>query len=123
MSIFATIAEQRIREALQRGELDNLPLQGQPLPREDSSDVPEELRMAYKVLKNAGYLPEGLELHREIVTLRELLDSCSDPEETAATRRKLSLRQLQLDLLMEKNGRNLACREYAEALNRRLLRK
>lgn len=121
MSIFARVAEQRIQEALQRGDLDDLPLKGQPLPREDLSDVPEELRMGYKVLKNAGCLPEELQLKRELVTLRDLLAACADPEERATYRRRLSQRQLQYDLLMERKGRNLAYQEYAEQLAARLL--
>lgn len=122
MSIFATIAEQRIQDAIRRGELDDLSLQGQPLPREDLTEVPEELRMAYKILKNAGYVPEEITLQKEIVSLRSLLEACTeDAEEHAALRRRLSLRQLQFDLLMEKNGRNPALQEYSTALTRRLL--
>ena len=60
MSMFARIAEQRIQEAVARGELDNLSLKGEPIPLEDLSAVPEELRMGYKILKNAGVLPEEL---------------------------------------------------------------
>ncbi len=122
MSIFATIAEQRIQDAIRRGELDDLSLQGQPLPREDLTEVPEELRMAYKILKNAGYVPEEITLQKEIVSLRSLLEACTeDAEEHAALSRRLSLRQLQFDLLMEKNGRNPALQEYSTALTRRLL--
>ena len=121
MPLFASIAEGRIQEAIQRGDLDDLPLKGQPLPREDLSDVPEELRMGYKVLKNAGCLPEELQLKRELVTLRDLLAACADPEERAACRRRLSLRQMQYDLLMERKGRSLAFQEYREPLATRLL--
>ena len=69
MSIFASIAERRITEAIQNGLLDDLSLKGKPIPREDLSAVPEELRMGYKVLKNAGYLPEELQLRQEILSL------------------------------------------------------
>lgn len=121
VSIFAYIAEQRIQEAIQRGDLDNLSLRGQPLPREDFTAVPEELRMAYKVLKNAGYLPEEVQLQQELLSLHNLLDACMDAMEEQTVRRRLSLRQLHLDLLMEKKGRNLATQEYAGALTSRLL--
>jgi hypothetical protein len=121
MSIFASIAERRIQEAIQRGEFDNLTLRGQPLPREDLSAVPEDLRMGYKILKNAGYLPEELQLHREMLTLKDLLSTCNDPQEQAAVRRQLTLRQLQFDQLMERNGRNLAVQEYQPVLTARLL--
>ena len=49
MDILARIAEQRIREAMERGEFDNLPLHGQPLKLDDLTSVPEHLRMGYKI--------------------------------------------------------------------------
>lgn len=57
MHAFESIAEQRIQEALVRGELDGLPGEGQPLDLDDDRLVPEELRMVYRVLKNSGYVP------------------------------------------------------------------
>ncbi|GAA5785616.1 DnaJ family domain-containing protein [Chitiniphilus shinanonensis] len=64
------LAERRIAEARDAGELDNLPGSGRPLPAEDIDPlVPEHQRMAYRVLKNAGYLPPELQLHAEAVEL------------------------------------------------------
>lgn len=40
------MAEQKIAEAIKKGELDNLPGAGSPLLLDDDSDVPAELRMA-----------------------------------------------------------------------------
>jgi hypothetical protein len=57
MLLFELIAEQKIREAIERGELDDLPGQGRPLDLTDDRLVPEELRMAYRLLKNAGFVP------------------------------------------------------------------
>ena len=52
------IAEQRIAEAVSQGELDNLPGAGQPLDLDDAL-VPEDMRMANRILKNANIpLPE-----------------------------------------------------------------
>lgn len=120
MSILALIAERRIQEAIRNGELDDLALKGQPLPNEDLSHIPEELRAGYKILKNAGYLPEELQLQQELLTLRGLVAQCADPEKKKEAERKLSLRQLQYDLLMERNGRQVGYQEYAEQLTRRL---
>ena len=58
MDAISIIAEQRIREACERGAFDSLPGAGKPLELEDDSHIPEDLRMAYKLLKNAGYVPE-----------------------------------------------------------------
>ena len=122
MSIFARIAEQRIQEAMMRGELDNLSLKGEPIPVEDLSTVPEELRMGYKILKNAGVLPEELELRREVVSLQGLLDACRDEEERQAVRRRLTFRQLRYDMLMEQRGRSSAWLQYETAVEERLAR-
>lgn len=65
MHAFDFVAERKIDEALARGELDNLPGMGRPLDLEDDSLVPEELRMAYRILKNAGYVPREVEAARK----------------------------------------------------------
>ncbi|MEJ2469522.1 MAG: DUF1992 domain-containing protein [Desulfuromonadales bacterium] len=122
MSIFRHIAERRIQEAIQAGQLDDLALRGQPIPREDLSGVPETLRMAYKILKNSGFLPEELQLQQEILTLRDLLATCEKTDVQQSTRKRLTLRQLQLDMLMEKRGRNLADSAYQVKLRERLTR-
>ena len=51
------IAEQRIVEAIAKGELDELPGAGRPLELDDDTLVPEELRVAHRILKNAGVAP------------------------------------------------------------------
>ncbi len=61
MLAFELIAEKRIAEAIERGELDDLPGEGRTLVLDDDRLVPEELRMAYRILKNAGYVPQEVE--------------------------------------------------------------
>lgn len=78
LSALSEIAEQRIREAQEAGEFDNLPGAGKALCIEDDSMVPEELRMAYKILRNAGYIPRELAERNEITSLVELLEGCDD---------------------------------------------
>ncbi|UQZ88978.1 DUF1992 domain-containing protein [Deltaproteobacteria bacterium Smac51] len=58
-SAIAIIAERKIREAMEEGQFDNLPGKGKPLKLEDLSHLPPELRMAYTILKNSGYLEES----------------------------------------------------------------
>ena len=119
MSLLHNLAERRILEAIRDGALDDLTLRGQPIPREDLSGVPEELRMGYKILKNAGYLPEELQVKQEILALQDMLSVCTSPEEKQETRQKLSLRRLQFEMLMEKRGSSLALREYQAKLDAR----
>ncbi|MBE1427080.1 hypothetical protein H4684_003768 [Desulfomicrobium macestii] len=78
MNILAELAERAIREAQQRGEFDDLSGQGQPLPDSNDPFMPETLRMAYKVLKNAGYVPREVQSQREIRSLIECLERETD---------------------------------------------
>lgn len=78
MNILAELAERAIQEAQQRGEFENLSGQGQPLPETNDPFMPETLRMAYKVLKNAGYVPREVQSQREIRSLIECLERETD---------------------------------------------
>jgi hypothetical protein len=77
------IAERRIREAQARGELDDLPGAGAPLALDDDALVPEDLRVAYRILKNAGFLPPELEVHGEIREIEQLLQRAEDESDRA----------------------------------------
>jgi hypothetical protein len=104
MDSLAKIAEQRIREAIERGEFDNLPLHGKPVKLDDLSGVPEHLRMGYKILKNANVLPEEMQLKKDIVTLKNLLDACYDEAEKSALQQKMNEKTLRYNMLMEKQA-------------------
>ena len=70
---FEAIVEERIKAAQKEGQFDNLPGTGRPLDFEDAN-VPEDLRMAHKILKNGGFLPPEIELKKKIVHTRDLMD-------------------------------------------------
>ena len=76
MDAISIIAEQRIREACERGAFDSLPGAGKPLELEDDSHIPEDLRMAYKLLKNAGYVPEEVLDRKEAQSIVDALEKC-----------------------------------------------
>lgn len=73
MLVLELLAEQKICEAVSRGEFDNLPGAGRPLELNDNPLVPEELRAAYRLLKNAGFVPPELEARNEITSLERLV--------------------------------------------------
>jgi hypothetical protein len=98
MSVFDKIAEEKIQEAMRRGEFDNLEGRGRPLVFEDDSMVPPELRMAYKLLKNSGHVPPELLEEREVHNLVELLSGCTDEQEKYRQIRKLNFMVTQLNL-------------------------
>ena len=86
------LAEQRLQEAVSRGEFDDLPGQGRPLDLDDDPLVPEDLRAAYRILKNAGFVAPEVQALNQIAQLENLVNQGS---EDAATRSK-ALRKLAL---------------------------
>lgn len=91
------IAEARIRAAAERGEFEDLPGAGRPLSLDDDALVPGELRMAFKVLRNAGFVPEEVRLRRDIAQVEDLLSSLAGDDRTQALGRLALLRtRLQL---------------------------
>lgn len=104
MSIFEKIAERKIEQAMAKGEFDNLSLKGKPLPPDDMDMVPEDLRMSYKILKNAGIIPEEIELQKNIITLTDMLNVCADEEERIKLRIKINEKQLRYNMIMESRG-------------------
>ena len=91
MNVLAELAEKAIREAQERGEFDGLSGQGRPLPETGDPYMPETVRMAYKVLKNAGYIPKEIEDQREIRSLIECLE-----QETDESRKMRQIQKVQL---------------------------
>jgi hypothetical protein len=99
MEFFARLAENRIKEAMEAGEFDNLRGKGQPLNLEDDSHVPPELRMAYKILKNADCLPPELLLRQEVVQLQDLVAALPDEAEKLKQMRRLNFLVMKLDMM------------------------
>lgn len=98
MDIFQKIAEQRIRQAMEDGEFDNLPGKGQPLQLEDDSHIPEDIRIPYKILKNANCLPPELELKKEILRLEDMLANMPDEKEKYLQMKRLNLLVMRLNM-------------------------
>jgi hypothetical protein len=86
------LAEKKIAEAIERGELDDLPGAGRPLELEDDALVPEELRLAYRILKNAGYVPPEVGALNEIAELERFVAAGeADAEAHSKALRRLAL--------------------------------
>jgi len=102
MLLFEKLAEEKISEALARGEFDNLPGAGKSLNLRDDSGVPADLRIAYKLLKNAHCLPPELELHKEILQMKDLLKSISDETERTNRTRQINLLITKVNLLRKR---------------------
>jgi hypothetical protein len=99
VDFFQKIAENRILEAIDAGLFDNLKGKGQPLRFEDDSHIPPELKMAYKILKNADCLPPELELRKEVVTLQDLVAGMEDESEKLKQMRRLNFLMMKLGMM------------------------
>ncbi|MEW6570147.1 MAG: DnaJ family domain-containing protein [Nitrospirota bacterium] len=98
MDFFHKIAERRIIEAIENGEFDDLQGKGKPLRFEDETFIPEDLRMAYRVLKNAGCIPPEIEMRNEIVNLSVMINTIDDDKERLRKIRELNFKLLKLNL-------------------------
>ena len=107
MGMMEQLAEQRIRDAMADGAFKNLPGRGKPLRLEDEQGVTETLRMAYKVLKNADVLPPEMELRKELLALEDLIEACQEDHQRDELQRKLTVKRLQFDMVMEKRRSRL----------------
>jgi len=100
---YEKIVEQRIKEALEKGEFDNLPGKGKPLPLEDDSHVPEELRLAYKLLKNADCLPPELMEKKEILQMEDMLATIPDEKQRYKLIKKINYKIMKLNMMGRKS--------------------
>lgn len=87
---------------MEDGLFDDLAGAGKPIAFEDETWIPEDLRLAYRVLKNAGCIPPELELRKEIVTLKELIDTIDDDRERTRRLRELSFKVMRFNMMRQR---------------------
>lgn len=97
-SFIQAIAEERIRQAQDEGKFRDLPGRGAPLDLDCDPMMPADLRMAYALLKNAGFLPPEIQQEKEIDSMLELISHLEDVEERYRQIRKLNYLVMQLNM-------------------------
>jgi hypothetical protein len=102
---FDKVVEQIIQDAMARGEFDNLPGKGKPLNHDAYFALPEDVRLGYAVLKNTGFVPEEVELLREINELKAQLAEGGDDERRGRLKAAINVKTLKLNLLTERYRR------------------
>ena len=102
MDIFTRIAERRILEAMENGEFNNLQGMGKPIIFEDETMISEDLRMVYRILKNAGYIPPELELRNEVVNMAALINTIDDDKERLKKIREFNFKLLRLNIMRKR---------------------
>jgi hypothetical protein len=93
---FDKIAERRILEAIGRGEFDDLPGKGRPLDLDDDTLIPAEMRLAFRILRNAGYVPEEVTLRRQISDLQSVIVDPPDASEKLRALKRLDFLRAEL---------------------------
>jgi hypothetical protein len=116
---FQRIAEQRILEAQRAGAFDDLPGKGKPLELEDLTWVPEDLRVGYKVLKNAHVLPPEAELLKDIHTLEDLLKHVEEEGARKALAKSIQWKLIHLDMIKRRATPVSSVRAYGRKLIRK----
>jgi DnaJ homologue, subfamily C, member 28, conserved domain len=100
---FQKNVDEKIKEAIAKGEFDNLPGKGKPLDLDAYFAAPEHLRIGYSILKGADIIPEEMALLRQIEGLKKSLDSSTTRIEKKALRQQLSEKLTNFNMRMEQN--------------------
>jgi len=98
------IAEQRIARAIEEGTLKTDGWKNRPLPLDTDSFVPDDLKMAYKILKNSGYVPPEIEIRKEIQKLEDLIIETEDSHQRVKQMKKLDVLMRKIDAMRSKSS-------------------
>jgi hypothetical protein len=121
---FFRLSEERIKQAQKNGEFDNLPGMGKPLPKDDLAGIPEELRMVYRLMKNAGYSPEEANLKQELMTIEDLMKHAKDETEKEDLKNQLTQRLLNYNQMLSKkriNTNSSVFKNYEQKIEKKFL--
>ena len=102
---FDRIVEAMIKEAMERGEFDNLPGKGKPIDLTEYFETPEEVRLAHSLLKNAGMTSREVDLLKEIAELKHLLAAVLDKKKKQELEKQIQQKQMEFNLMMERQKR------------------
>lgn len=99
--------EDQIREAMERGDFDNLEGKDKPIDLSDYFRTPEELRAGYRMVRNAGFKPAELELQQEIILLERKRDQLRAENRLVEEIRKIEskIRDRKLELAIQRERR------------------
>ena len=97
MEAFRIIAERRINQAISDGSLTFEQWKDKPLALDDDSFVPADLKMAYKILKNSGHVPQEILDRKEVQRLEELIASSDDEYTRLQQMRKLDVLLMKME--------------------------
>ena len=102
---FDTIVEAIIKDAMERGEFEDLPGKGKPIDLTAYFDTPEEVRLAHSILKNAGVAPREVDLLKEIAELKQILPALLDEKKKQEIQGQIEKKHVEFSLMLEQQRR------------------
>ena len=91
-----------IKKAQERGEFDNLPGKGKPIDLTEYFEMPEDVRVAQTMLKNAGMTSREVDLLKEIAGLRQVLTKVVDEKKKQEIQKQIQEKQIEFSLMLER---------------------
>lgn len=73
MNQWETAVDRAIRKAMEDGEFKDLPGEGKPLEWHDDPNTPDEMKLAYKILRENDLAPDWIVQGRELEARQEQL--------------------------------------------------
>jgi hypothetical protein len=102
---FDKLVEEMIKKAQERGEFDNLPGKGKPVDLTEYFEMPEDVRVAQSVLKNAGMKSREVDLLKEIAELKQTLAKVVNEKKRQEIQKQIQEKQIEFGLMMERQKR------------------
>jgi uncharacterized protein YutE (UPF0331/DUF86 family) len=99
---FDKAIEEIIKNAQERGEFDNLPGKGKPIDLTEYFEMPEDIRVAQSMLKNAGMTSCEVDLLKEIAELRNILAVVVDEKKKQEIQKQIQEKQIEFSLMLER---------------------
>ncbi|QFT87841.1 hypothetical protein FIU87_04165 [Bacillus sp. THAF10] len=118
---FFRLTDEKIKKAYEDGEFESLPGYGKPLDLEDLSNVPPEMRMAYKIMKNSGMMEEE-QVRSEIDYIEDLIKNAHSDADEARLTQRLNEKQLRLQQIIQKKKKqtnSAALKDYQNQMMKR----
>jgi DnaJ homologue, subfamily C, member 28, conserved domain len=97
--------EKLIDEWVSQNSEEHLPGKGKPLDLEEYFRWPEDKRMGYSLIREAGCVPPEVALLQEVDSLNQSIDRCTDPEKRRRLRDRLQARQVEFNIHLEERHR------------------
>ena len=122
MLIFEKIAEEKIKNWIEKEDFSKNKFYRKKVDNTDYFKVPETLRIAYHILKNANVLPKELQLKSEIIELRDMLEEITDEDEFIKKLRKFQNLIIEYNIVSHKKITIKNQEFYTKKLMKKLLK-